>query len=337
MKHLSILVPDDRSGPNTVACIAGTYHAFSEANKYYGTLGRKPVFKMELVGLSKRSELVNGMLMIQPQESISTIRKTDLIIIPALGGEFLEKNFVDEKVSAWLRGQYKKGAEIASMCTGAYMLAATDLLNGKNCSVHWKSAESFHQLFPEVQLKIEKLITDEEGIYTNGGGYSFLNLLIYLIGKYYDRQTAVYCSKVLQVEIDRQTQSDFAIFSGQKKHGDDMIRKAQEYMEHNYDRKISVDELSKELAFGRRTFDRRFIKATGNTPAEYLQRLKIESAKKALESTPKTVNEIMYEVGYSDAKAFREVFRKITGISPLAYKNKYNREAAELLFMNDAS
>ncbi|RYF85189.1 MAG: helix-turn-helix domain-containing protein, partial [Chitinophagaceae bacterium] len=149
---------------------------------------------------------------------------------------------------------------------------------------------------------------------------------VYLIEKYYDRQTAVYCSKVFQIELERNSQSAFAIFTGQKQHTDTVVQQAQAYIENNIDQKISMEELSSRFAVGRRNFDRRFSKATGNTPGEYAQRVKIESAKKALERTRKTVNEIMYEVGYSDVKAFREVFRKITGVSPLEYKSKYNKE-----------
>lgn len=178
-----------------------------------------------------------------------------------------------------------------------------------------------------MNLQEDKLITDENGIYTNGGAYSFLNLIIYLIEKYYDRQTAIYCSKVFQIEMDRQCQSSFIIFKGQKQHGDEMVKKAQAYIEANLHEKISVEYLSSRFSVGRRNFDRRFIKATGNTPVEYSQRVKIESAKKALETSRKTVSEVMYEVGYSDVKAFREVFKKITGVSPLEYRSKYNKEA----------
>jgi len=127
--------------------------------------------------------------------------------------------------------------------------------------------------------------------------------------------------------MDRQSQSAFIIFKGQKQHEDDVVRKAQAYIESNIDEKISVEDLSSRFAVGRRNFDRRFIKATGNTPVEYSQRVKIESAKKVLETSRKTINEVMYEVGYSDVKAFREVFRKITGMSPLKYRGKYNKEA----------
>ena len=171
------------------------------------------------------------------------------------------------------------------------------------------------------------MITDENGIYTNGGAYSFLNLVIYLIEKYYDRQTAIFCSKVFQIEMDRQSQSAFSIFTGQKLHGDEMVQKAQAYIESKVDEKISVENLSLKFAVGRRNFDRRFIKATGNTPVEYAQRVKMESAKKAFETSRKTISEVMYDVGYSDLKAFREIFRKITGMSPLEYRGRYNKEA----------
>lgn len=227
----------------------------------------------------------------------------------------------------WIAKQYKNGAEIASICTGAFMLASSGLLDGKTCSTHWAVADNFRNMFPKVNLQTDKLITDEHGIYTNGGAYSFLNLIIYLIEKYYDRQTAIFCSKVFQIEMDRHSQSEFTIFTGQKLHGDEMVKKAQAYIESKPDEKISVEDLSSKFSVGRRNFDRRFIKATGNTPVEYSQRVKIESAKKAFETTRKTINEVMYEVGYSDVKAFREVFRKITGVSPLEYRGKYNKEA----------
>jgi transcriptional regulator GlxA family with amidase domain len=227
----------------------------------------------------------------------------------------------------WIEKQYKQGAEIASICTGAFMLASTGLLDGKTCSTHWTATNTFRTMFPQVNLQTDKLITDENGIYTNGGAYSFLNLIIYLIEKYYDRPTAIFLSKVFQIEMNRNSQSEFSIFNGQKSHEDEVIQQAQAYIESRVDEKISVAYLSSKFAVGRRNFDRRFIKATGNTPVEYSQRVKMESAKKAFENSRKTINEVMYEVGYSDVKAFREVFRKITGMSPLEYRSKYNKEA----------
>jgi transcriptional regulator GlxA family with amidase domain len=125
--------------------------------------------------------------------------------------------------------------------------------------------------------------------------------------------------------MDRQSQSEFIIFTGQKQHGDEMVIQAQTYIENKLNEKFSMEQLSSKFSVGRRNFDRRFIKATGNTPVEYAQRVKVESAKKALETSRKTIQEVMYDVGYADVKAFREVFRKITGISPLEYKEKYSK------------
>lgn len=324
MKHLTILAPE---GQNNLSSIVGPYKIFTRANEYWMGRNKRELFRIEVAGISKEVEFYNGLFSVKPNANILAIKKTDLIIIPSLNHNYEKALKGNKLMIEWIEQQYKHGAAIASICTGAFMLAATGLLDGKNCSTHWAVAENFRARFPKVNLQTDQLITDENGIYTNGGAYSFLNLIIYLIEKYYDRQTAIYCSKVFQIEMDRNSQSPFAIFTGQKLHGDEVVKKAQAYIESKLDEKISIEDLSSRLAVGRRNFDRRFIKATGNTPVEYTQRVKIESAKKALEISRKTINEIMYEVGYSDVKAFREVFRKITGMSPLEYRNRYNREA----------
>jgi transcriptional regulator GlxA family with amidase domain len=328
MKHLTLIVPNGQSNLSTIASIVGTCDVFTRANSYWKETGREELFKIELAGISKKTDYYNGLVSIKPQTHISEIKKTDLIIIPATSIRSYEDAMKGNRLFVdWIGQQYKKGAEVASICTGAFILASSGLLDGKSCSTHWRVADIFRNSFPKVNLEADKLITDGHGIYTNGGGYSFLNLLIYLVEKYYDRQTAIFCAKVFQIEIDRQSQSAFTIFTGQKLHGDVMVQEAQAYIESKLDEKISIEHLSSRFAVGRRNFDRRFVKATGNTPVEYLQRVKIESAKKALETSRKTINEVMYKVGYADVKAFREVFRKITGMSPLEYRNKYNKNA----------
>ena len=324
MKHLTILVPD---GENNLSSIVGSYKIFTRANAYWKETHRGELFKIELAGISKKVEFYDGLFNVKPHAHISAIGKTDLIIIPSLNHNYQKAVRGNQMLIDWIENQYKNGAEIASICTGAFLLAAAGLLDGRTCSTHWSAADNLKAMFPRVNLEADKLITDEHGIYTNGGAYSFLNLLIYLVEKYYDRQTAIFCSKVFQIEIDRQSQSAFTIFRGQKLHGDEMVKEAQAYIEGKLDEKISVEDLSSRFAVGRRNFDRRFIKATGNTPLEYSQRVKNETNKKAFETTRKTINEVMYDVGYSDVKAFREVFRKITGMSPLEYRSKYNKEA----------
>ena len=324
MKHLTILVPD---GENNLSSIVGAYKIFTRANQYLKESGRKELFKIELAGISKKVEFYGGLFTVKPHTNIASISKTTLIIIPSLNHNYEKALKRNNLLVDWLVKQYKNGAEIASICTGAFLLASSGLLDGKNCSTHWSAANTFRTMFPNVNLEPDRLITDENGIYTNGGAYSFLNLIIYLVEKYYDRKTAIFCSKVFQIEIDRNSQSAFTIFTGQKLHDDEIVKKAQAYIESHLDEKISFEELSSRLAVGRRNFDRRFIKATGNTPLEYSQRVRIESAKKVFENSRKTINEVMYDVGYSDVKAFREVFRKITGMSPLEYRNRFNKHA----------
>lgn len=324
MKHLTIIVPD---GENNLSSIVGAYKIFTRANTYWKEMGKREVFKIELAGISKEVEFYGGLFTARPHTHISDIAQTNLAIIPSLNHNYIKAVKANKMLIDWLAEQYRNGAEIASICTGAYLLASTGLLDGKSCSTHWAAADQLRQMFPKVNLKTDQLITDENGIYTNGGAYSFLNLMLYLVEKYYDRQTAIFCSKVFQIEMDRDSQSSFIVFKGQKSHDDEVVKKAQAYIESKLDEKISIEQIATLFAIGRRNFDRRFIKATGNTPVEYSQRVKMEVAKKAFENSRKTINEVMYEVGYSDVKAFREVFRKITGMSPLNYRNRYNKEA----------
>ncbi|PST83910.1 AraC family transcriptional regulator [Pedobacter yulinensis] len=326
MKHITILAPDYQTNIATVACVAGAYEIFSQANEYYKSNGGREFYVIEIAGVNNNTPLAGGLFSVRTHTLIAQVHKTNLIIIPSLASNFekAEKSNID--LVNWIGQQYKNGSEVATMCSGAFMLASAGLLHGKNCSTHWNYADKFRSLFPDVNLQAHELITDEDGIYTNGGAYSFLNLVLYLVEKYYDRPTAIFCSKIFQIELDRQSQSPFIIFKGQKQHGDEMVKKAQAYIESQSAARISVNSLSEQFSIGRRNFDRRFIKATGNTPIEYAQRVRIERAKKSFESTRKTINEVMYEVGYADLKAFRQVFKKFTGVSPLAYRRKYNKD-----------
>jgi len=286
MKHLTILVPD---GDNNLSSIVGSYKIFTRANAYWKEICRRELFKIELAGISKKVEFYGDLFTVKPHTHVSAITRTDLIIIPSLNHNYQKAVKGNQVLIDWIEKQYKTGAEIASICTGAFLLASSGLLDGRTCSTHWSAAENLKIMFPKVNVQTDKLITDENGIYTNGGAYSFLNLLIYLVEKYYNRQTAIFCSKVFQIDMDRTSQSPFFIFQAQKNHSDELISRAQTYIEENLGEKISFEKLASKLAASRRNFDRRFIKATGNTPVEYLQRVKVEAAKKELEKDGKSI------------------------------------------------
>ena len=321
MKHISIIVP---RGECILSSIIGPYKAFNSANHYLRNTGREPRYVINLVGVTPEVKLYDGLFSVHPDRTISDIKKTDLIIIPASQPQALAQN---QEFIPWINDSYTQGAEVASLCVGAFLLASTGLMKGKKIATHWIAADAFRKMFPDVEVVPEKIITDEHGIYSSGGAYSFLNLILHIIEKYTGRDVAIYLSKLMEIEIERENQSKFAIFTGQKGHEDEPIRKAQLYMESNISEKISVDQLAGLFLISRRNFERRFKKATANTPVEYLQRVKIEAAKKSLETGRKNISEIMYSVGYSDSKAFRTVFKKITGLSPLEYRRKYNNEA----------
>ena len=291
-------------------------------------MGKSPLFDVELIGLSKEPQTYDRLFSVKPERTISEITKTDLIIIPAVNGEMTEVIEQNKDFFPWINEQFNHGAEVASLCVGSFLLASTGLLKGKKCSTHWFAANDFRKMFPDVDLVSDKIITDENGIYSSGGANSFWNLLLYIIEKYTDREMAVLSSKYYAIEIDRFSQSPFTMFKGQRDHQDEPVKKAQEFIEANFADKITVDQLSDMFALGRRSLERRFKNATSNTITEYVQRVKIEVAKKSFESSRKNINEIMYDVGYTDTKAFRNVFKKNTGLSPNEYRNKYNKHVS---------
>lgn len=324
MKHICILV----NSFTNIGSVDIPRRAFLSVNSYLAERGEPPLFKVEVAGASKSILMDNGMCTIYPDVLIKDLKKTDLIIIPAFDNDFRKSLAESKEAIPWIVKQYEQGAEIASLCIGAFLLASTGLLNQKSCSTHWKAATDFARLFPEVNLVAEKVITDENGIYSSGGSFSSANLILYIIEKYAGREVAIHCSKTFQVDLDRHSQSPFIIFEGQKGHQDEQVKQAQEFIEKNYQEKISVDQLTTMLAVSRRNLERRFKKATSNTLVQYMQRVKVEAAKKHFEGSRKNINEVMYEVGYSDTKSFRMVFREITGLSPVEYRNKYNKAMA---------
>ncbi len=323
MKHISILVPN---GAAALSCIEGSYILFCKVNDFLAGMGKHPVFNVKLVGLTNEPQVYDRMFTVSPDHAFKDVSHTDLIIIPAVNGDMKAVIDLNRDFFPWINQQYKDGAEVASLCVGSFLLASTGLLNGKKCATHWGATDDFRQLFPDVNLVSEKIITEEDGIYSSGGALSFWNLLLYLVEKYTDREMAIFCSKYFEIEIDRHSQSPFIMFKGQREHQDESVKKAQEFIENNFQDKITVDKLSTMFAVGKRSLERRFKKATCNTVSAYIQRVKIEAAKKGFETSRKNISEIMYDVGYSDTKAFRTMFKRTTGLSPVEYRKRYNKE-----------
>jgi transcriptional regulator GlxA family with amidase domain len=323
MKNVSILVPETA----VIEAVADPHYMFRAVNQFLIASGKQPLFDVQLVGLKREIKLNGSLFSVHTDCLLQEVEHTDLVFIPAISGNIPTALKLNEKLVPWIIKQYHKGAEVASLCIGAFLLASTGLLNGKKCSTHWNAANEFREMFPEVELIDGSVITEENGIYSSGGANSYWSLLLYLVEKYTDRYTAILASKYFAVDIDRDSQAAFMMFKGQKGHGDADIVKVQDFIEDNFQERIMVEELADKFAIGRRSFERRFKKATNNTVVEYIQRVKIEAAKRSFESSRKNINEVMFDVGYTDTKAFRTVFKKITGLTPIEYRNKYNKQA----------
>ncbi|OQP64255.1 AraC family transcriptional regulator [Niastella vici] len=305
--------------------ITDSVYFFEKANDYLIKNGEPAMFRVNVIGFTNEVKLNGGRYVIKTDTTFDKAGYPDLIIIPSLTGHATSATYLNKDCSIWIAGAYKNGSEVASLCTGAFLLAFSGILEGKECTTHWEYANEFRYFYPSVNLVDERIVTDQEGLYSSGGNNAYWNLLLHLMEKYTSRALVIKLAKFFVIDIDKSNQSVFIVFQGLKDHEDKIILKSQEFIEKNFSNKLSVDEIAEKFHLTKRTFERRFKNATRNTVAEYIQKVKIEAAKKQLEIGRKSINEVMYNVGYSDVQAFREVFKKITGMTPFDYKNKYKR------------
>jgi len=323
-KHVSILALKSAN----YASIVDARSVFRKVNELLKAQGKKELFEIQIIGESREVVIEDGLITIRVDRVSHEIDKTDLIIIPALRGDMLSAGHYNRFFVDWIIKQYKKNAEVASLCTGAFMLAFTGLLKNKKCTTHWQYANEFRFFYPDINLVDGKIIVEQNGLYSSGGSNAYWNLLLFLVEKYVSREMAILVAKYFVVNLDKIAQTPFIVFNGLKEHADKKVLQAQEFIEQHYFEKITVEDLAEKLFLTRRTFERRFKKCTNCTVLEYLQKVRIEASKKALEAGRKPVDEIMTDVGYFDSQTFRELFKKITGLTPVEYRNKYRKQVA---------
>lgn len=321
MKSVAIVIPRGSVMP---AAVVGSYLLLTQVNEFLAGQGQPAAFDIVLAGYKKTPQLCDMPFLVSTDCNFRDCGKLDLIIIPGFTGNFHQPVEVNAPLVEWLKERYvNHGSELASMCTGAFLIAATGLLNGRTCTTHWAFEQEFRSSFPQVKLLPEHIVTDDQGIYSSAGAYSSLNLILYLIEKFCGKDIAVWLSKAYQIDLERNSQLPFIIFNRQKTHDDQPIHRVQEYIEQHYQQRLQVNFLARHFHISRRSLIRRFKQATGNTPNQYIQRVRIESAKRLLESTSRGVEDIISESGYNDSKTFRNTFRKYTGYSPSAYRERY--------------
>ena len=282
-----------------------------------------PAFNVELVALNKKPLHFGSSVTLNPDTSIATAARPDLLLIPPVGDDVLGSLRALYAFVPWIKECSAHGARVVSMCTGSFLLGETGLLNGRSATTHWAFADLFRKTYPQVNLFPERLIVDEGNIITAGAATAYLDLVIYLVELYCGREAAILTAKVLLIEMGRYTQLPYTIFSPQKTHRDQQILRIQQFMENHMARQIAVEDLAKRAGMSTRNLDRRFRAAVGEAPTSYLQKLRIEKAKRLLETTDDSVSEIMLKAGYEDERSFRRLFSSLTQLSPKAYRKKY--------------
>lgn len=298
--------------------VAAITDVFETANSFTDA----PYFDVSLLYLDgQKAEGYNG----YNQEAFNPDKHYDLLLIPAFRNDGMGEAMMENK--AWiplLRQQYEKGCAIGSFCTGAFLLAATGLLDGKTATTHINAEPAFIKAFPQVKVHAEAVVTAQDRIYTSGGATNTFHLLMHLIEIYGNKEMAIRAAKVFSIDLDRSRQDYFGTFMPEQNHGDDLVRKAQDEIKKNFSKATTIEEIITDVPSSRRNLVRRFKQVTGITPIEYLQKTRIEAAKQMLEQSRHSIAEVMFESGYNDLKTFRSLFKRNVGMTPKDYREKFS-------------
>jgi transcriptional regulator GlxA family with amidase domain len=281
-----------------------------------------PLFDLQIVAEKRKPLTFANGITVHPNATLSEV-KPDLIVVPSVDEVMesaLNKNqlYVD-----WVREQFERGAHLSSLCTGAFVLGAAGVLDGRRATTHWFFADEFRHRFPRVNLQERHMVVDEGNIVTCGGATTFLNLMIYLLEKYFGRDLAVQASKIFLIDMDRRSQLPFKIHSFPVNHSEEGIARIQTFIAEHFNKELMIEAIARRAGMSVRNFSRRFKSATGEAFSSYVQKIRIENAKRLLESTDSSASEIMYQVGYNDERSFRRLFKQHTGLAPKHYRNKF--------------
>jgi transcriptional regulator GlxA family with amidase domain len=322
MIDVTVLLLDQTFSSTAVGPMEVFRHAGSLWNKLTGK-PEKPRFQVRTASADGRPVLCDGPIHIQPMSAIHNIRRTDLIFIPTTGlslDDVVERN---APVVPWLKRWHKRGAEIASVCSGVGLVAATGMLDGRRATTHWALADRFREKYPKVKWMPELMVTEDRGLYCGGGVHAALDLTLYLVEKFCGHDIAMESAKALLIEMPRAWQAGFAVVPLKTEHNDEAISTAQDWLHQNFHRPFPLEAPADRAGMSLRNFVRRFKQATGDSPLAYLQKLRIAAAKRLLENNHRTMQEISDAVGYQDVAFFRSLFQRHTGVSPSAYRERF--------------
>jgi transcriptional regulator GlxA family with amidase domain len=288
----------------------------------------RPDVTLSLVAAGKeRAVTAAGGVELRCDRTLAAAGPCEVCVVPALDPDIVGRIERNRQVVPWLRRTYERGAEIMSACTGSFLLGEAGLLDGKTATTHWAFQPLFAQRYPNVRLAPQAILVDQGRIVTAGGATSFINLALFLVERLLGQDVAWAASRMFLIDPNKAPQGAYAAFSTQKDHDDKPVLRAQEIIEREVGRLPAVEDLARRVALSRRTFVRRFQAATGNSPRSYIQRVRVEAAKRALERGD-SIGEVASAVGYDDVVAFRKLFVRLAGLTPAEYRSRYGPRAA---------
>jgi transcriptional regulator GlxA family with amidase domain len=284
-------------------------------------------FEVQIVGIETGPLTLASLVPITVQRSIATLEATDIVIVPSilLRPDGWRKGRYPELVD-WVNRMHAGGALICSACSGIFLLAETGLFDGADATVHFGYANAFAAAFPQVPIHPERVLVvsgRREELISSGASMTWHDLVLYLIARHMGAAAARSIARYFALQWHQDGLAPYIVFEGRKDHGDTAIQAAQDWVATHFSVANPLEEMILRAGLTERTFKRRFTAAAGVSPIAYVQRLRIEEAKRRLEGTEASVDEISWQVGYEEPAFFRRLFKRVTGLAPGGYRRRF--------------
>lgn len=324
--HVSLIALPD-AVVSTLSGIFDVLNAFAFMNVLPGRVAEKPPFQVEIVGETCGPLTLASGVPVNVQRATAELDTTDIIIVPSI--LLKPAGWVKGRYPGlvqWVRQRHERGSVVCSACSGLFLLAETGLFDGKDATVHFGYARAFAETYPQVRIHPERVLVisgGREELVTSGASMTWHDLVLYLIARYVGATAAQDVARLFALQWHQDGLSPYIAFEGKTDHGDGEIQAAQQWLATHFPVASCVQEMVKRSRLAERTFKRRFTGATGLTPLGYVQRLRIEDAKRRLERTDAPIDEIGWQVGYEDPAFFRRLFKRTTGLAPGAYRKRF--------------
>jgi transcriptional regulator GlxA family with amidase domain len=323
--RVSLLVLPD-AGLGTLTGMFDVLSCFPLVGTFDEAVPRVAPFAVEFVGAGPRPAATASGIPLEVHRSVDDPGRTDIVIVPSLlvrDATWVRGRYPE--LVTWLRAAHEQGALLCSACSGVLLIAETGLLSGRSITMHPAYAPTFRANYPDVGLRLNEVLIatgDREEFVMSGAAASWHDLVLYLVARHVGPTAAQALAKFLLLQWHTDGQGPYVPFVAQLDHGDAVVAEAQAWLRNNYAVAAPVRELVERSGLAERTFKRRFTAAAGYSPIEYVQHTRVEEAKRRLERTSEPVDAISYAVGYEDPASFRRLFKRITGVTPGAYRRK---------------